>query len=61
MIYYPVPCHRQKMFDAFSGADYALPVTDKLTDKVISLPIHTELDEEQQQYIINAVLSFVNR
>lgn len=61
MIYYPVPCHRQKMFEAFGGADYVLPITDKLTDRVISLPIHTELDEEQQQFIVDAVLAFVNR
>jgi dTDP-4-amino-4,6-dideoxygalactose transaminase len=61
MIYYPVPCHKQKMFEAFGGANYYLPVTDKLTDCVISLPIHTELDEEQQQFIIQNVLGFVNR
>jgi dTDP-4-amino-4,6-dideoxygalactose transaminase len=60
MIYYPVPAHRQKMFDAFGGSDYHLPVTDWLTERVISLPIHTELDEEQQQFIVNHVLKFVN-
>lgn len=61
MIYYPVPCHKQKMFEAFGGAEYKLPVTDKLTEAVLSLPIHTELDEEQQQFIIKHVLDFVNR
>ncbi|MBS1755871.1 MAG: DegT/DnrJ/EryC1/StrS family aminotransferase [Bacteroidetes bacterium] len=61
MIYYPVPAHRQKMFDAFGGSQYHLPVTDWLTERVISLPIHTELDEEQQQFIVNNVLEFVNR
>jgi dTDP-4-amino-4,6-dideoxygalactose transaminase len=60
MIYYPLPAHRQKMFDAFGGSDYHLPVTDWLTERVISLPIHTELDEEQQQFIVNHVLKFVN-
>ena len=59
MIYYPVPAHRQKMFDAFGGADYNLPITDWLTKRVISLPIHTELDEEQQHFISKAVLEFV--
>ena len=58
MIYYPVPAHRQKMFDAFGGSDYHLPDTDWLTERVISLPIHTELDEEQQQFICDKVLSF---
>jgi len=61
MIYYPVPAHRQNMFAAFGGGDYNLPVTDWLTERVISLPIHTELDEEQLQYIANSVLEFVNK
>lgn len=61
MIYYPVPAHRQKMFDAFGGSEYKLDVTDWLTERVISLPIHTELDEEQQQFIVNKVLEFVQQ
>ena len=61
MIYYPVPAHRQKMFEAFGGGDYNLPITDWLTERVISLPIHTEMEEEQQLYIINKVLEFVNK
>ena len=61
MIYYPIPAHRQKMFDAFGGSSFNLPVTDWLTERVISLPIHTELDEEQQTFIINKVLEFLNK
>ncbi|HRP18052.1 MAG TPA: DegT/DnrJ/EryC1/StrS family aminotransferase [Ginsengibacter sp.] len=61
MIYYPVPAHRQKMFDSFGGNSFSLPVTDWLTDRVISLPIHTELDKDQQDYIIEHVLKFVNK
>ena len=61
MIYYPVPAHRQKMFDAFGGSNYTLEITDWLTERVISLPIHTELDEEQQQFIVDKVLEFVNK
>ncbi len=61
MIYYPVPAHKQKMFDAFGGSEYNLPETDWLTERVISLPMHTELDEEQQSFIVENVLSFVNR
>lgn len=61
MIYYPVPAHRQKMFAAFGGSDYHLPVTDWLTERVISLPIHTELDEEQLQFIVSHVLEFINQ
>jgi UDP-2-acetamido-2-deoxy-ribo-hexuluronate aminotransferase len=60
MIYYPVPAHRQKMFEAFGGSDYDLPTTDWLTERVISLPIHTELEQEQLQYITQHVLTFIN-
>ncbi|HLL44117.1 MAG TPA: DegT/DnrJ/EryC1/StrS family aminotransferase [Segetibacter sp.] len=60
MIYYPVPAHRQKVFDAFGGSNFHLPITDWLTERVISLPIHTELDEEQLGYISQHVLDFVN-
>jgi dTDP-4-amino-4,6-dideoxygalactose transaminase len=61
MIYYPVPGHRQKMFAHFNTATREMPVTDRLTERVISLPMHTELDEEQLNYIANKVLEFVNR
>ena len=60
MLYYPVPCHKQKMFDAFGGKNYQLPITDWLTQRVISLPIHTELDEEQQSFIASSVLEYIN-
>jgi dTDP-4-amino-4,6-dideoxygalactose transaminase len=59
MIYYPVPGHRQKMFSAFNLADCHLPVTDWLTERVISLPMHTELDEEQLSYITKSVLEYM--
>ena len=60
MIYYPVPAHRQKMFETFGGAAYQLPQTDWLTERVISLPIHTELDEEQLAFITQKVLAYIN-
>jgi dTDP-4-amino-4,6-dideoxygalactose transaminase len=61
MIYYPVPAHRQKMFARFNAASLHMPVTDWLTERVISLPMHTELDTEQLTYIADKVLSFVNK
>ena len=61
MLYYPVPAHRQKMFAAFGGGDFILEKTDWLTERVISLPIHTELDEEQQSFITGKVLEFINK
>ena len=60
-IYYPVPAHRQKMFEAFGGSEYHLPITDWLTERVISLPMHTEFDEEQLQFITSKVIEFVNK
>ena len=59
MIYYPVPAHRQKMFDAFGGSAYDLTITDWLTERVISLPMHTELNEEQLSFITGKVLEFI--
>ena len=58
MIYYPIAAHRQKMFAAFHLNDLQLPITEQLCAQVISLPIHTEMDEQQLQYIIAHVLSF---
>jgi len=61
MLYYPVPAHRQKMFASFGSGNINLEKTDWLTQRVISLPIHTELDEEQQNFITKKVLEFVNK
>jgi len=58
MIYYPVPAHRQQMFAASGSAAVDLPVTDWLTERVISLPIHTEMEEAQLQAITESVLAF---
>jgi len=61
MIYYPVPAHKQKMFANFKSAELSLPVTDWLTERVISIPMHTELEHEQLEYIVKNVLDYVNR
>ncbi len=56
MIYYPIPLHMQNAFksDRFKQGDF--PVTEKLCATVLSLPIHTELDEETLKYITETVL-----
>ena len=59
-IYYPVPAHRQNMFASFQSGMQELEVTDWLTEHVISLPMHTELDSEQLDFICNSVLEFLN-
>ncbi|HEU4471149.1 MAG TPA: DegT/DnrJ/EryC1/StrS family aminotransferase [Flavisolibacter sp.] len=61
MIYYPVPAHRQKMFAQFNSSDTHLPVTDWLTERVISLPMHTELNGDQLSFITSSVLEFLNQ
>lgn len=60
MIYYPVALRKQKAyFQDSNDADFVN--TDKLLEQVISLPMHTELDEEQLKYITDAVLEFMVR
>lgn len=59
MIYYPVPAHKQKMFAHFGSENTELPVTDFLTERVISFPVHTEMEEEQLNHICNAIGEFV--
>ena len=59
MIYYPVPCHKQNMLKEYGTANDHLPVTDMLQDCVISLPIHTELTEEELSYITKNVLEVI--
>lgn len=58
MIYYPVPMHKQEAFleDVKSGDSY--PVSEALSKKVLSLPMHTELTLEQQEYIADTIKSF---
>lgn len=60
MIYYPVPLHLQKAYrdPRYNEGDF--PVTEHLCSAVISLPMHTELQEEQLAYITKSVLEFVN-
>lgn len=61
MIYYPIPLHQQKAYldPRYQQGDF--PVSEALCQSVISLPMHTELDEEQQNHIIRSVLEFVER
>lgn len=61
MIYYPVPGHKQEMFASFNLPEIELLTTDWLTERVISLPIHTELNEEQLSYITGSVLEYINQ
>jgi UDP-2-acetamido-2-deoxy-ribo-hexuluronate aminotransferase len=59
-VYYPIPLHRQKAYvdSRYNEADF--PVTNQLINEVISLPMHSELDEEQVQFICKTLLSFLD-
>lgn len=58
MIYYPIPLYKQKAFSIFFEGKQPLKTTEQLCDEVISLPIHTEMSNEQITYIIENVISF---
>jgi dTDP-4-amino-4,6-dideoxygalactose transaminase len=60
MIYYPIPLHEQKAYksDRFKKEDF--PVTEKLCATVLSLPMHTEMDEETLKYISANLIELVN-
>ena len=59
MIYYPIPLHQQKAYLDPRYKDGDFPVAERLAKCVLSLPMHTELDEEQLEYIVNNVLDLV--
>lgn len=61
MVYYPVPMHMQKAYTDPRYNEGDFPVTEALSKSVISLPMHTELDDEQLKYITESVLEYVNR
>lgn len=59
MLYYPVPCHKQEMLKDYNTANADLPVTNMLQDCVISLPIHTEMTQEELDYISTNFLEVI--
>ena len=61
MVYYPVPLHQQKAYirPEFNNEDY--PITMELCESVLSLPIHTEMDENQLKYITESVKEYFNK
>ena len=58
MIYYPIPLYKQEAFSKFVKQGFELTNTEELSKSVISLPIHTELENSNQDYIIEKVLNF---
>jgi len=58
MVYYPVPLHMQKAFASDRYKEGQFPVTEDLCKRVISLPMHTEMEPDQLQLIIDSVVEF---
>ena len=58
-IYYPIPLHSQKAYVDSRYKEEVFPVTNQLVKEVISLPMHTELEEEQLKFITDSVLEFM--
>jgi len=60
MIYYPVPLYKQKAYLQYVQNDFVLPVTKKLCETVLSLPICPELKSDDQDYIIKEIRNYFN-
>ena len=58
MIYYPMPLHFQKAYAMHYNSSYDLNVSEKLSKEVLSLPIHTEMNENQLNYIVETIKNF---
>src|SRR5690554_2588799 len=60
-VYYPIPLHLQKAYRDERYKEEDFPVSNQLVKEVISLPMHTELDDEQIDYIAKSVIDFINK
>jgi len=60
-VYYPIPLHKQKAYtdDRYNDADFK--VTNTLIDEVISLPMHTELEDDQIDFITSTIINFLSK
>ena len=61
MIYYPIPLHRQDALESAKGKDRDFPVSEMLSSRVISLPMHTELSQEQLQFIVTSIKDYFHK
>jgi dTDP-4-amino-4,6-dideoxygalactose transaminase len=60
-IYYPIPLHSQKAYKDARYKEEDFPITNQLVQQVLSLPMHTELDDEQIEFITRTVLNFFQK
>jgi dTDP-4-amino-4,6-dideoxygalactose transaminase len=60
-VYYPIPIHRQGVYSGYPVAPGGLPVTEAKAGRVISLPMHPYLKEDDQDLIVAAIRAFVKK
>lgn len=60
-IYYPIPLHSQKAYTDSRYREEDFPITNQLVKEVVALPMHTELEEDQINYITSTIIEFVNK
>lgn len=61
MIYYPLPLHEQKAYKKFMRGDMDFPISTSLCNTVLSLPMHTHLKIEEQDFIVQHIKSFFSK
>lgn len=61
MIYYPLPLYKQEAFQQFVSNDFALTTTEQLCDEVLSLPIHTEMNSDEMNFVCTSIQSFFKK
>jgi dTDP-4-amino-4,6-dideoxygalactose transaminase len=61
MIYYPSPIHLQEAYKYLGYKEGDFPLAEQLSREVLSLPMHTEMDEDQLQYITDAILEYFGK
>ena len=61
MIYYPVPLYKQEAFSDYVNSDFKIDNVEQLCNTVFSLPIHTEIENSSQEYIIQKIKDFFKK
>jgi dTDP-4-amino-4,6-dideoxygalactose transaminase len=57
-MHYPIPVHLQEAWCEYGGGDFSLPITEKITGEILSLPMYPELTEEEINYVCDCIREF---
>jgi len=58
MVYYPLPVYKQEAFISYFPEDFKIQSVENLSEEVLSLPIHTEQNLEEQRYICDVIKKY---